>query len=269
MSYRICTLCSGSNANATFIDSGEKKILIDAGYGIRNISKSLAELNTSLENIDAVFITHEHSDHIKGLQSITNKHKIPIIANRKTLDAIKAAVPMIDDDCLVELPTGATAINGNITVKSVKTNHDAAESVGYLIKTEGKTLGVFTDLGDFNQTIVDALFECETAVIEANHDIEMLMNGPYPLPLKERILGQFGHLSNIQSAELICKASKGKLKNVILSHLSKENNTPMLSYVTIADRIEATGKEVFSCQCDDGIFLTVAPRSGVSAVIEG
>ncbi len=269
MNYRICTLCSGSNANATFIDSGEKKILIDAGCGIRTAAKKLAELNTSLDEIDAVFITHEHTDHIKGLQSITKKYRIPIIANKKTLYAIKASIPSIDEGSLIELPTGATAVNGNLTIKSVKTNHDAAESVGYLIKADTKTIGVFTDLGDFNPEIIDALSECETAVLEANHDLEMLMNGTYPFPLKERILGQNGHLSNIQCAELICKAAEGNMKNVILAHLSKENNTPTIAYVTIADRIESAGKEVFSCQCNDGIFLSVAPRDEISAIIEG
>lgn len=269
MNYRLCTLCSGSDSNATLIDSGEKKILIDAGCGIRIAENLLNELHTSLSEIDAVFITHEHTDHIKGLQSITKNHKIPIIANKNTLNAIKSTFPSIDEDCMIELPTGATAVNGNLTIKSIKTNHDAVESVGYLIKTDKSTVGVFTDLGDFNSEIVDALSQCETAVLEANHDIEMLMNGPYSFPLKNRILGKNGHLSNIQCAELICKATEGKMKNVILAHLSAENNTPPLAYATISDRIESKGKKVFSCQCDDGLFLSVAPRRGLSAIIEG
>jgi len=243
---RACTICSGSSANAVYIEIDGEAVLIDAGCNIKRISSFLYEIGVFFRDIKAVFITHEHCDHIKCVSSLVRR-KIPIIANRATLNNIKAFKPSIDDSFFREMPTGFTARNGNFTVTSFKTSHDCVESVGYVVKTDKGNIGVFTDLGVYDDNIVSAISGCKLVFIEANHDEEMLWNGRYPYPLKQRIAGNRGHLSNEQCGKLLAECGDG-VKFAVLSHLSKENNTPEKALSDVSKYLSGN------------IILSVAPR---------
>ena len=245
---KACTVCSGSSANSIYIEIDGEAVLIDAGCAVKVIDSFLADIGSSFDKIKAVFVTHEHSDHIKGVSALS-KRRIPIIANRATLNSIKSQRPDVDSSVFREMPTGFTAKNGKFAVTSFKTSHDSAESVGYIIKTEKGNIGIVTDLGVYSEEVVSAVASCKVVFIEANYDEDMLWNGPYPYPLKRRIAGNTGHLSNEQCASLLNEIGESNVEYAVLSHLSKENNTPerALSYIT--------------AKVSEKIKITVAPRT--------
>ena len=250
---RACTVCSGSSANAVYIEIGENAILIDAGCTEKNLTAFLREINSSYDKIKAVFVTHEHCDHIKAVPGLT-KRKIPIIANKATLQTVFGLKPDCDESFFRELPTGFTARNGDFEITSFRTSHDCAESVGYIIKTEGGNIGVVTDLGQYDVNTVAAVSSCRLVFIEANHDEDMLWNGKYPYPLKRRIGGVFGHLSNDQCGKLLAESGEN-VEFAVLSHLSRENNTPEKAVFTV------------SKFAPEKIKISVAPRNERSEFI--
>lgn len=245
---KACTVCSGSSANSVYIEIDGEAVLIDAGCTVKVLDSFLTDIGSSFDRIKAVFITHEHIDHIKGVSALS-KRKIPIIANRATLNGIKSQKPDVDSSFFREMPTGFTAKNGKFTVTSFRTSHDSAESVGYIIKTEKGNIGIVTDLGVYGDETVSAVASCRVVFIEANYDEDMLWNGPYPYPLKRRVSGNTGHLSNEQCAALLNGSKDSGVEYAVLSHLSKENNTPerALSFV--------------SSKVPEKIKVTVAPRT--------
>ena len=250
---RACTICSGSSANSVYIEINGNAILIDAGCTEKNLTAFLREINSSYDKIKAVFVTHEHSDHIKAIPSLT-KRKIPVIANRATLQNISGLKPDCNEAFFRELPTGFTAKNGAFEITSFKTSHDCVESVGYIIKTENGNIGVVTDLGRYDENTVAAVSSCRLVFIEANHDEDMLWGGKYPYHLKRRIAGPMGHLSNEQCGKLLAE-SGGNVEFAVLSHLSKENNSPEKALFTV------------SKFAPEKIVISVAPRSEKSEFI--
>ncbi len=258
---RVFTLFSGSSANCTVIDVDGRVILVDAGNGVKKTQKALEEVGLSLNTVEAIFVTHEHSDHVSGLPTICRHFRIPVISNEATLNAFLRDNPGFDDSLFCVMPTGACARKDCFEVTSFRSPHDSAECVGYRIRTKYGDVGVLTDAGEQTQEIRTSLRGCKTLVLESNHDTNMLMTGPYPYYLKRRISGPQGHLSNDQSAEMLTELVSCGAENILLAHLSKENNTPDTALHTTGSFLSARGVKVGS-----DVLVKVAPPSEISHI---
>ena len=258
---RVFTLYSGSSGNCTVIDIDGRAILVDAGCGVKKTQKALIDAGLSLDAVEGIFITHEHSDHVSGLQTICKHYRIPVISNKATLDAFFRENRNFDTSLFCEMPTGAVAARDIFEVTSFHSPHDSVECVGYRIKTKYGDVGVLTVAGEGTKEIKKALSGCKILVFESNHDKNMLQTGPYPYYLKMRISGPNGHLSNDQSAELLAGFIDFGTESVILAHLSKENNTPHAALATAENILTSTGAKVGS-----DISLYVAPPDGLSHI---
>lgn len=243
MSARIFTLFSSSKGNCTYIENGRDKLLIDAGVSARAISNALAQIGVELSDITAMFITHEHSDHIKGLDTLTKHFTFPIYAPPACCESIVEKSPYA---CELILPTkeGSVTELHETAVYSVETPHDSLGSVGFRIKAGDEIIGYFTDIGCLTEKVLRALSGCKRIVIESNHDIGMLVSGPYPRHLKERILSSYGHLSNADCSKLLPHLASYGTESVILAHLSEENNRPELAFGEAKARLEEKGVAV-------------------------
>lgn len=260
---KFCTLVSGSSANSSYLEIDGWGVLIDAGTGIRKIEQLLSGVGASLSRVQGIFLTHEHSDHVSGLGSITRKYPIPIIGNPATLSAVARQYPDLNTDLFRPMPTGGTARRDAFEVTSFPCMHDSAECTGYRVDTASGSFGVCTDLGIASDEVLAALRGCRAVIFEANHDAEMLRNGPYSYPLKQRIAGPLGHLSNLQSGQALCRLVEEGTEQIFLAHLSKENNTPEVCIHTVRETLLGQGiREGNDCQA------TVAPRGEASAVYQ-
>ncbi len=249
------TFASGSTGNAALVSCGDTHILLDAGISAKRIAAGLAELGVS--RLSAILITHEHSDHVSGLRVLTKKIKAPIYATRPTcLEWYRKnrCDEVMDLFCPQE--AGAGVQIGSLWVESFPTPHDAAGSVGYSIAGEGQRLVLCTDLGRVTQEVRRAVEGCDLLVCETNHDVDWVKSGPYTYYLKQRILGDYGHLSNEAGAELAAWAVERGTRSVILAHLSRQNNTPARAYETVSRRLTAMG-------CGQDIDLSVAPAESL------
>ncbi len=235
------TLYSGSSGNCIYVKTEDAEILFDAGVSARAVEKGLNAVGSSLSNIRAIFVTHEHSDHIKGLEVIAKKHHIP---THMTNPSARALIRTPDAALLNDLylhPSVFSVKFGNTTVRSFATPHDSAASVGYTVeyKQNGATekFGLATDIGHITEEITQAMIGSESVVIEANHDINMLLSGPYPYHLKLRILSDRGHLSNEKCADFAKFLASNGTKNFVLAHLSKENNFAPIAEATVRNAL--------------------------------
>ncbi len=217
----FATLYSGSSGNAVYISFGEDALLIDAGRSAHYAEKSLEKLGGKIENVRAVFVTHEHSDHISALPVLSKKHHIPIYmpsACATALDSLPSGTLLYEKSCKTEI--------GPFLVESFPTPHDSMGSVGYTVSVKDRKLGIATDMGMLAKSVVATLTGCHAALIECNYDATMLETGPYPPYLKARVSGTRGHLSNADGALLAAVLAYTGTKHLLLGHLSKENNTP-------------------------------------------
>lgn len=260
---KVCTVASGSSANCTYVEVDGAGLLIDAGAGIRKTEAMLNSIGSSLANVRGIFLTHEHSDHISGLKTITKKYRIPILANENTLRELSFALPEVDAGLFYPLPTGGNAQNGAFSVTSFPCPHDSVECAGYVVDTGKEKIGVCTDLGQITDQVRRALTGCKALVFEANHDVDMLRNGSYPYLLKQRISGPNGHLSNQQCGEGLIDFVRNGTERVYLAHLSKENNTESLCLCTVENMLRRAGIDPHR-----DLRLQVAPRSERSEVFE-
>lgn len=245
----LYTLASGSSGNCSLVRAGEALLLIDAGISCRRIERSLSALELTLDDLSAVFLTHEHTDHINGLKTLAKKCAAPIYASR----GMTCALPV----CTTPFDAGDTLTLSGCRVHSFSTSHDAADPVGYRIDGTDGSLGILTDTGIVTDAAAKTLAGVDTLLLEANHDIAMLRAGPYPHFLKQRILGAEGHLSNDAAAEFARFAAKNGTRDILLAHLSKENNTPALAEYAVARALQSAGLSV---------RLGVAPRDTMSEV---
>ena len=225
---KICVLASGSSGNSTYIESKESKILIDAGISGKRIKKSLSKLGLDISEINGVFVSHEHTDHVKGLEQLY-KNKISVFMNRETF--LSSNLNLNPNFFINNKPIDFRDLK--ITPQSVI--HDAADPCGFKIENNGSMIGVFTDLGKANHAVINTIKKSDCLVLETNHDIDMLLNGRYPYYLKQRILSDKGHLSNIDAGLLVNNHSNKKLKTVFLAHISKNNNTQELALTTFTE----------------------------------
>ncbi len=235
---KICTLYSGSRGNAIFISAGGKNILFDAGKSSLKLCSALTEIGFSPADIDAVFITHEHSDHTSALETFLKKHKIPVhMVSASANKLLSLGLDHLNDNIVCH-PLLYSVDLGGVTVSSFEAPHDSNSCVGYRITffRDGQKceMGIATDMGYVSESVLTGLLGCESVIIEANHDIEMLKYGRYPADLKKRILSKRGHLSNEDCAILVSRLTLSGTKNILLAHLSEENNTPDTAYDEIA-----------------------------------
>ncbi len=217
---KICSLGSGSRGNSIFIGNDKTKILIDAGFSALKIKNSLEKLGEDISEINAVIITHEHADHIKGIKTLSNSYKIPIFVSSDFPEIFIEKVKNKDffysgEDFLIE----------NIEISSFNIPHDAVDPVGFLVKMNDLCIGIATDIGKITNLIVNKLEKCNIIFLEFNHDEKMLLYGPYSWELKQRIRSSYGHLSNSDAIELIKKISNTHLTDIFVSHISQNNNS--------------------------------------------
>lgn len=231
---RAKVLSSGSSGNTTYIEYENTKILIDIGNSCKYVADKLKEMRIEPDKIDAILITHTHVDHIKGLKVFAKKYNPVIYATKGILNELD----YIDNYYLID--KNELTI-GDIHVDVVKTSHDAPDSVGYIINGSDKSLAYITDTGYINEKYFPKLKNKDLYIMESNHDIEMLNNGPYPFKLRQRILGDKGHLSNYDSARYLSTFMGNKTKHIILAHLSEKNNTEKLAYEALVKRLKDEG----------------------------
>lgn len=233
LKMRFTSFASGSGGNCALLRAGETRILFDAGISLRRIRTHLAQQALTMQDISAVFLTHAHRDHVAGLRMLCKYHTLPVFATAETCAILRSEAPeAISRLCEIET-FQPVEVDGGLTVTAFPTMHDIQGSAGYTVEHEGVRFGLCTDLGCVTDEVFEALCGVQAAMLEANHDLMMLRNGPYPYPLKRRILSERGHLSNDVCGALVSELERFGLKNVLLGHLSKENNRPSLALETV------------------------------------
>lgn len=248
MSTEVYQLFSSSKGNCCLIKNKSDVFLIDAGVSAKRIECAVKEVGINPSDIRAVFVTHEHTDHIKGLETLSRRFGMQIYAPRGCFDGILRSCPSAFP-FLVPNDHGTLTELENTRIYTVRTPHDADSSVGFRIELDGEIMAYFTDIGHLSSEVVRAMSACRRVVIESNHDIERLKSGPYPYPLKQRILGAYGHLSNFDCAALLPHLANHGTQRVVLAHLSEENNTPELAYAESFARLQ--GKASLDVACPD------------------
>jgi len=238
---RVCNLGSGSDGNLTYIETFKTKILVDAGLSAREITKRLSLLRVSPEEIDAILVTHEHSDHIKGIDAFATKYGTKVYAHTKGINAVKEKLKKCDQINFVEFDDMDFCIE-DLKISNFELSHDSKYCTGYTFLENSKKVSILTDLGYTNTEVLSKITGSVLVYLESNHDVDMLKNNQtYPLQLKQRILGKRGHLSNLDAAKVIEVLAKTGTKQVMLSHLSRDNNRPELAYETITKYLLTKG----------------------------
>ena len=237
---RLCSIASGSSGNCIYVGSDNTHILIDAGISKKKIDEGLAALGVKPEELSGIFVTHEHSDHIQGLGVFSRKYEVPIFASHGTIRGINnyKCLGKMPEGLLQSISTDVSFQIGDLKVKPFAISHDANQPTGFRVEKGEKSVAVATDLGIYDDYIINNLKNLNAIVLEANHDVHMLEVGPYPYYLKQRVLSNHGHLSNELSGRLLCNILHDNLKHILLGHLSKENNYPELAYETV--KLEVT-----------------------------
>ena len=246
------TLASSSAGNAALVCHNDTHLLIDAGISCRRITQSLAALSLTLDDLDGILITHEHIDHVRALGTLQKKHAVPLYASFGTAAALDYPAPYLHAFAADE----AFAIK-DLQIRSFRTSHDAKESVGYRIESSDGSLAVLTDTGFITDDAHDAALGADMLLLESNHDVIMLKNGSYPYYLKQRILSEYGHLSNDAAAEFAIECVRAGTSDILLAHLSDENNSPQLAEYTVGRALQSSGLSV---------RLAAAPRDTISEV---
>ena len=262
---KLCSIASGSSGNCIYVGSDHTHIIIDAGISKKKIEEGLGKIGISGEELDGILVTHEHSDHIQGLGVFSRKYKVPIYATAGTICGIEnyKSLGKMPEGLFHSIKADEEFSLGELTIKPFAISHDAIEPTGYRIEKNQKSVAVATDLGNYDKYIVEKLKDVNALVLEANHDVHMVEVGPYPYPLKRRVLGEQGHLSNELSGRLLCDILHDDLQCVMLGHLSKENNYESLAYETV--KLEVTlGDTKYK---GDDIHIVVAKRDTVSELI--
>lgn len=244
MNIKFLSLASGSSGNCYYLSDGKTSVLIDGGLGIRSVKKIFKEYSLSLEEIKAVFVTHDHADHIKAVGHLANKHNLPIYTTNEVHEGIQKSYCMtekLSSEHKKIINKGESVTVGSIEITCFDVPHDSADNVGYHIKIGEKYFTFITDVGRITPVISEYVKNTDYLVMEANYDMTMLANGPYPTHLKERIASGNGHLCNKELARFIADNFTPRLKNLWLCHLSKDNNHPELALKTIESALNEKG----------------------------
>ena len=259
---KIRTIASGSSGNCLLASAGGCHVLVDAGVSCRRITRALAEQGLTPDDLSGILVTHEHTDHIAGLAVLTKHTRVPIYTSPGTAYQLCNKIAGMDGLIHTINPGDNFEVDA-FGVETFATSHDAAQPMGFALNHQGRKAAVVTDLGYVSDAVRKGVSGAHLLVCEANHDPEMLWYGPYPYPLKNRIAGESGHLSNTDGAQLACRCVEHGTHTVILAHLSDKNNTPRLALDAAASALRAMGAKP-----GRDITLTAAPRSELSAVYE-
>jgi phosphoribosyl 1,2-cyclic phosphodiesterase len=245
MSVEICILGSGSGGNCTFIGTSSARLLIDAGFSMKETVRRLATIDVSLDSIDAIVISHEHSDHIRGVEILAKNLKIPVFM----APAATAAMQLNAQNCRFEPIFAGQSFNvGNIEIHPFSIPHDSAEPLAFRIDAEGIRTSVVTDLGYIPELVKQRVAGSHCLVFEANHDLEMLKVGPYPWFVKQRVMSRHGHLSNDTTAQFFEQDYDGMAEHIFLAHISQKNNHPEIVRMTIVQAFETRGLPIEKVQ---------------------
>lgn len=254
----IASICSGSSGNCILVKSGDTNILVDVGISNKRVEEGLDFFETSPNEIDAILVTHEHSDHIKGIGVFLRAHPVSVYATKGTIDEIlnASSTGEVDKDLFEEIDSDEEFFVGDLKINSISTSHDASDSVCYRFDDGEKSCAIVTDLGYYHDELVDSLQDLDAILVEANHDLNMLEVGPYPYHLKSRIWSDVGHLSNKACGQLLSEIISDKMQYIILGHLSKDNNYPELAFETVRSELMFNDIDLN----DMGIEIRVAKR---------
>jgi len=259
----FCSLYSGSSGNSLFVETENTKILIDAGMSCKKIEEALHSIEVDPSSINAILVTHEHIDHVKGISTISKKFDIPVFATKETFDAMPTHTEKLAEKNIKFLKPSEKFYIKDLEILPFSIPHDAANPCGFnIIKDKTHQISIATDIGHMTKSIVNHLENSEFILLESNYDAEVLKCCSYPFNLKTRIASDTGHLSNTMAGKTISYLSKnGKLKTAMLGHLSKESNFPELAYQTVVDEL------ISNCVGDNSINLSVANRDCPSKLI--
>lgn len=262
---RLCSIASGSSGNCIYTGTEATHVLVDAGISGKRVEAGLHSMGLTGHDVDGILVTHEHSDHISGLGVLCRRYRIPVYATPGTIGAIKACKSLgeIPEELFCEIEADEAFTIKDLTVRPMRISHDAAEPVAYRFSYGKKKAAVCTDLGTYNDYTVECLKGMDVLLLEANHDVHMLQVGSYPYPLKQRILGNRGHLSNENSGRLLSRVLHDDLKKVVLGHLSQENNLPELAYEAVRLEIDLADNPYRA----NDFPIQVAKRGEVSEMI--
>ena len=242
---RFCSLSSSSSGNCAYVGSAAGGILVDAGVSAKQISMKLDCIGVNPVDIGAIFVTHEHSDHVRGLRVFASKFNIPVYATQGTVDALESSCIANGSFEINPINNDGVEINGNF-IRPFRTSHDSADSCGFLITTsDERRIAFATDTGIITPETREAVTGCDLILAESNHDIGMLRNGSYPYMLKRRILSDRGHLSNIDCSNFVTELVQNGTTRIVLGHLSKENNIPELAFQTTKSALDCIGAVQF------------------------
>jgi phosphoribosyl 1,2-cyclic phosphodiesterase len=257
MSFTFCVLASGSKGNATYISDGNTSILLDSGLSGIEIERRMQSRDLRMEELDAIVVSHEHTDHIQGVGVLSRRYRLPVHITRPTFEAGQKQLGKIKETEYFEC--GRSFYVGTLAMHPFSVSHDAADPVGFTIKNKDTKIGIATDLGIATGLVEEHLNSCSLLVLEANHDLQMLEIGPYPWEVKQRVRSRLGHLSNEQSGSLLCSVLHESLQHVILAHISETNNEPEKAYDAVC--------EALSDASADNLQLTVACQERAGEVI--
>ena len=258
---KFCSLYSGSTGNSLFVQGNETKILVDSGVSAKKIEEALESIDESIENINAILVTHEHIDHIKSIGTIAKKYNIPIYANLGTWNGIENEKAVIKIENKNYFKIGEKFEIGDLKILPFSTSHDAMDSCGFSIENNGKKISIATDLGEVTKEVMANLKQSKFVLLESNYEPEVLRCCSYPYSVKTRIAGERGHLSNNMAGQTISKLLEYGLQNVMLGHLSKESNFPQLAYKSVTNELLQNGINI------KDIELDVADRLKPSKVV--
>lgn len=259
--FEFCSLFSGSTGNSLLIQTNNTKVLVDAGESAKKIVSALSLLGVNISDINAILVTHEHSDHIKGIGTLSKKYNIPVYANKDTWNAMPEQKNKILDENQKIFEINKKFEVRDLLFKPFHIPHDAVNPCGFNVFNKGKKISIATDLGHVTPEIFNNLEKSSFILLESNYDPNILKYSSYPFALKQRIAGPDGHLSNNTSGELVSKLINTGLSSVMLGHLSKENNFPELAYKTVVEEIISNHHD------ESDIKIVVAKRDGPSSII--
>lgn len=260
--FRFCSLYSGSSGNSLFVESNKTKLLVDCGESAKKIITSLADIDVDIEKIDAILVTHEHIDHVKSLGTLSKKYNIPIYTNIETLNAMPDQANKIKDDNIHIFDFSKDFEIGDFQIHPFSIPHDAANPCAFNIFFNNKKISIATDIGHITPEIIKNLEKSSFMLLESNYDPNILKCSPYPYHLKERISGPLGHLSNNVAGQTVSHLIDSGLNNVMLGHLSRENNFPELAYKTVMEEV------IENNYPEKAIKLSVATRFNHTPLID-
>lgn len=246
---RFASLGSGSRGNALVVESGSTRVLLDCGFSIRETERRLARLSVPAESLAAIFVTHEHSDHVAGVFKFARRHQIPVCLTHGTFAAISPAGDLPE---IVLLDGHVGHALGDLEIQPFPVPHDAREPVQYVFGNGARRLGVLTDCGSLTVHVEEMLTACDALVLECNHDLEMLAASRYPPLLKQRIAGRLGHLSNCTAAALLARIDVSRLQHIVAAHLSDENNSVALARTALASVLSCAPDWIAVADQEDG-----------------